>query len=187
MTLDRSLAALGAFFGIALFVASLAASAGLVWLALGLAFWLFTILYAAIALHTPRHRATIEAELTAERPAYLYEALMTRLLANVLPWVDLSPDPERASGIWRAVTGSFTWRLFDRALLIAVLYPLILVLLSWVLTGQDGRLGAALLFPAVDVWWIRWSLLGAVILALSANWIATLAAASGQRVCESAD
>ncbi|MEM9370111.1 MAG: hypothetical protein AAGA26_03020, partial [Pseudomonadota bacterium] len=187
MSFERSTAILALFFGLGAALIAIVLAAGQIWLALGILWWLGVILYAAVCLHTPRHRATIEAELTAPRYRHLYEALMTRLLARVSVWVTLRPDPERARTLRRAVAGSFTWRLFDRALLIAVFYPLLLVMLSWVLTGQDGRLGAALLFPAEEIWWIRWSFLGAVILALTANWLANLAAASGQRIFESAD
>ncbi|MFW5641317.1 MAG: hypothetical protein ACOCTP_02745 [Roseicyclus sp.] len=57
---------------------------------------------------------------------------------------------------------ALTWRLYDKALLIAVAYPILLPVLQWLVTGEVARIGSFEFLRAAPFWWDRASVLGAL-------------------------
>ena len=82
----------------------------------------------------------------------------------VLAWAGarLGFDPDQPAGPAKVLRGALNWRLLDAAMLLAVAYPILLVVLHWGVTGADGRLGSALVLPAEPSWQIRAAALGGV-------------------------
>ncbi len=93
----------------------------------------------------------LRKRLAGERPQSPYRALMIPLLRRITNWhrpivksekshwSDFhAPDVTRAT---RTAYAWFGWTLLDFALLWAVVYPVILLLLQWAILGE-GRMGA---------------------------------------------
>ena len=60
--------------------------------------------------------------------------------------------------------GQWAWtgRLLDRAMLLAVLYPFLMLLVQWTVTGDPGRIGPLEVIPAESVKWKRITALAAL-------------------------
>jgi hypothetical protein len=99
--------------------------------------------------------------MAAERSAQPYRALMLPLLRRVTRWRRpqvAGPDTgwldfhaRDAKAATRTAYAWFGWTLLDFALLWAVLYPVLLLLLQWVVMGE-GRLGAFAVLPEWQSW-----------------------------------
>ncbi|SEQ05384.1 hypothetical protein SAMN05428995_102440 [Loktanella sp. DSM 29012] len=61
------------------------------------------------------------------------------------------PTP-RNSGNMRSLRAALTTRLYDRAMLIAVAYPLLLLLIPWIFSGDVVKIGGATIVPSVDTY-----------------------------------
>ncbi|MGB7316786.1 MAG: hypothetical protein WBC85_02365, partial [Planktotalea sp.] len=84
-------------------------------------------------------------------PSYrlLYDILLDWLLPKARALFGVAePDSENAA-LPALLKQSFTYRLLDRAMLFAVIYPLLLLLAYWGLTGRAGTLGAVEVIPAL--------------------------------------
>lgn len=98
----------------------------------------------------------LRVRLAAERSAQPYRALMLPLLRRVTRWRRpplAGPDTRwldfharDAKAATHTAYAWFGWTLLDFALLWAVLYPLLLLLLQWVVMGE-GRLGTFAVLP----------------------------------------
>jgi hypothetical protein len=84
------------------------------------------------------------------------------------------------------VPSALTWRLYDKALLIAVAYPILLPVGQWVVTGDAARIGSFEFLPAAPFWWDRAVAIVALAI-LTLGFVArNLAAASRHRVMRQA-
>ncbi len=67
-----------------------------------------------------------------------------------------------------AASRSFGWPIFDRALLLAMIYPLITVLVYWTFSGEDGGMADALILPGEDSSSRRTLAIGIIVLTILA-------------------
>lgn len=95
----------------------------------------------------------------------IYTTLTRRLILPI--WAALCDEPGRPKQMEReripAATlfrHALTWRLYDKALLIAVAYPVLLPVLQWLVTGETARIGSFEFLPAAPFWWERATVLG---------------------------
>ena len=83
---------------------------------------------------------------------------------------------------------ALTWRTYDVALRIAVIYPVILLIGPWLVWGGDVALNGEVLQAGTAKWWHIWperaAPLGAFALLILAFLMPRLASASQQRVFE---
>ncbi|ARE41666.1 hypothetical protein RGUI_3525 [Rhodovulum sp. P5] len=121
--------------------------------------WLLLWLVAILGLSDGPSRKFLSGTLRHSNYTQIYTALTRR---NVM-WVwgklcDEAGDRDSLPTLFRA---ALTWRLYDTALLLAVAYPLVLLVGQWIVTGEDGKVGTALVLPAADFWPDRAAVLGA--------------------------
>jgi len=85
---------------------------------------------------------------------------------------------------------AFSTRLFDTALLIALVYPILVLILPWLLWGADVTLGGEVLQAGPDPWWridtARAVVMGQITVLLVALALRRVAKSSRQRVFEKA-
>ena len=166
VTLNSTLAICGMIAG-GLFAAKTAFEApGWVWVAGAL--FLTLAVTAALAQSSARGRAYLTGTLRTRHYTQVY-----RLVARGLnDWVwrrvgrmQTRPDgteapPPKTTPLPALLRAALTWRLLDRALLLAVAYPMIALILPWLL-GWDAVLGeGVVVFPAVEFWPERAVVLG---------------------------
>ena len=65
------------------------------------------------------------------------------------------PVPKRA-GLFRTLNGAFSYRVWDFSLRVAVVYPIMLCMLPWLIWGADGYLGDVWIFTGTAHWWDFW-------------------------------
>lgn len=168
VTLTTTLAVCGIIAG-GLFTAKTAfAAPGWVWLAGAL--FLALAVTAALAQSSAGGRDYLTGTLRTRHYTQVYRYVARRLndwvwrrvgRMRVLPDGTEAPPPETTHW-FHLLRTALTWRLLDRALLIAVAYPVLALILPWLL-GGEAMLGAGLvIFPAAGFWSER-----ALFLALS--------------------
>ncbi|TQM89932.1 hypothetical protein [Roseinatronobacter monicus] len=156
--------------------------------------WLVLAMIALLAQTSPGGRAYLAGTLQTRHytQVYLYVARplndwVWRRVGRMRAGPDgtEAPPPE-TTAIWHLLRGALTWRLLDRALLIAVAYPLIALILPWLL-GGDAVLGAGVVvFPAAEFWPERALVLGQFVILTGGFVGLTLASASPRRFWRSA-
>ncbi len=180
VTLNTTLTICG-IIAVALFTAKTYFQAP-VWVWLTGALWLALALVAALMLSSAAGRAYLIATLKTRKytQVYLFVARrmndwiwkrvgempflrdgaepphlhQTRALRQLLDrgLQTAAAPPHETTALWPMFRRALTWRMFDRALLIAVAYPLIALILPWLL-GGDAVLGAGVeVFPAAAFW-----------------------------------
>lgn len=164
-----TLAVLGVTVPVALAALAYFAAPGWLWVAWVV--WLILALTAALAQSDPRGRAYLTGTLKYSRYTQLYLSIarpvndwVWRRVGRMQAGADgtLRPPSERA-GLLALMRDALTWWMVDRAMLLAVMYPLIFLLLPW-LVGDDAVLGAGVtVFPAADFWPERAVVLGFLI------------------------
>ncbi|MEM9436209.1 MAG: hypothetical protein AAGA15_04145 [Pseudomonadota bacterium] len=103
---------------------------------------------AALFIYEPSNAAWLEAHLGSRKYSPLYRVLMRSALRAVGPYFGVrvwKVRDRRSAGA--VVKRTWNYALVDRALLLAVVYPLFLMLASWVITGGEVRLGVT---PVLD-------------------------------------
>ena len=122
------------------------------WAKSGAVLWLLPVLLVIISILDPKPRAQIIRALRKPNFTQVYVYLMTRPL-NWL-WNRYCDPVVQEAGLAATFKASRTWRLYDSALLIAVIYPIASLVGFWALSGiwtkggLDGRLGTAIILPA---------------------------------------
>ncbi|MEM6974360.1 MAG: hypothetical protein AAF577_16320 [Pseudomonadota bacterium] len=84
-------------------------------------------------------------------------AFYRRNLAAALDWLDGRLDPGIPPRDWPTVPVQRAWSglLFDLTLVLAVVYPVFLLILQWIWTGEAGQIGSLVVLPANDDWVLR--------------------------------
>jgi hypothetical protein len=117
----------------------------------------------------------------------IYTTLTRRLLMPL--WAALCDEPGNPKQMEREpipvatlFRHALTWRLYDKALLIAVAYPILLPLLQWLVTGEAILIGNVEFIPATPFWWDRAAVLSALAILLLGFVVRKLASASRHRI-----
>ncbi len=141
-------------------------------------YWLIMGSYAAAAEGTREREAADGLRERLEQgggAGKIYEKALTRFL-NAVDRFFGDADPAvktlwpRAFG-YRGQAPFWTTPAYDRCLLIALLYPLLILLFVWTFTGEVGPGESALGFPTDLPWWRRLMLLSAIMIASVSLWI----------------
>jgi hypothetical protein len=106
----------------------------------------------AMLLDKPASAAWINDALCCARPPTLYHLSMDWLMPKLRRGLEIE-QPAADAGVGRMLAGAFTYRLLDRAMLLAVIYPLLLLLMHWALSGTPAKLGGVEIIPAIDTLW----------------------------------
>jgi hypothetical protein len=117
-----------------------------------------------------------------------YMQIYTTLTRRAVKWLwakVCDPADDRA-GLGTLFRAALTWRLYDKALIIAVAYPFLLLVGQWVVTGQDGRIGSFVLLEAAPFWWDRAIAAGCLVILTLVFVARKLASASSNRVARQA-
>ncbi|WP_306030685.1 hypothetical protein [Stappia sp. MMSF_3263] len=128
--------------------------------------WLLLWFLAALLMSDTGTRGFLAGTLRHSK----YTQIYTRLTRGGVLWVWsrlCDPADDRASwpSLFRA---ALTTRLYDKALLLAVAYPILLLVGQWVVTGAEGRIGSLPVLPEAEFWSARAALM-AVLLILVAG------------------
>lgn len=123
------------------------------WLTIPLVLFVFLCLWASVVIGTSDRCARLQDSLTVDRYAPLYHRMGGWLTDRALGWIRAErPQPDSRS-MGQVIRGTVGYPLLDRALLIAVVYPLLLLVLYWGLSGDAARLGDYVVVPAADAYW----------------------------------
>lgn len=168
-------------------VGAVAAIAALAWAAIGQPHWLLAglvvawlslWLLAAVMLSDSETRGFLVGTLRHSK----YTQIYTRLTRGGVLWVwSRLCDPADDKASWPALfRAALTTRLYDKALLLAVAYPILLLVGQWVVTGAEGRIGNLAVLPEAAFWPARASF-AASLLILATGKIGEILASASQR------
>ena len=102
-------------------------------------------------LKNPNDRATLDGYLASRRYATIYGDYLNRALDRVDRWLTPSVAPSSEAS-QRAARRPWSWPLMDVALRLALVYPLLSLILGWVIGGFDGRIGDFQITPQGRAW-----------------------------------
>jgi len=123
------------------------------------AFWAGVIgfcalwLTAALALSDGASRGFLAGTLRKSTYTQIYTTLTRRLVTRI--WDALCDSVETDAPLSRLFAGALTWRLYDKALLIAVAYPVLLPVAQWIVTGAAAQIASFVFLEAAPFWWDR--------------------------------
>lgn len=140
----------------------------------------FVCVAATQVIWSARHRSALINMLRIDRPPQLYQRALTRVLAPVLRFFGVPFVTPIKSPVRQIVRDTFSYQLLDRALLLAVAYPMLLLFAQWVGSGT-GQLGEVIVFPTEPNGWIRALFTILILLILFSPVASKLASASPQR------
>ena len=146
--LGANLAAIGVLLAV---VAAALAGLGAAWWA-WMAYLLWGALWvtAALGMGDAASRKWLAGTLRRSTYTQIYTTLTRRLLTPLWSrYCDLAPDKAPWPTQFRA---ALTWRLYDRALLIAVAYPILLLVGQWIVTGGEGRVDSFIMLAGAPFW-----------------------------------
>jgi|AntRauTorcE11898_2_1112593.scaffolds.fasta_scaffold04490_2 hypothetical protein len=144
-------ASLGAIGVVIAIIAAAMAGLGAPWWAwTGFAIWGLLWVTAASGLSDEASRKFLSGTLRKSTFTQIYTTLARRNVMGIWNRVcDPAPDTASLPTFFHA---ALTWRLYDRALLIAVAYPILLLVGQWVIKGDEGRVGSFVVLAAADFW-----------------------------------
>lgn len=154
-------------------------ASGLIWVIVGslLLFWFLAL----IALEDEDWRSRTMRALSDPDFKQVYRAVTVPILARL--WHRLcDPAPKNSSAL-ATFRAALTARVYERAMLIAVVYPVLLPVVIWIATGWPGRMGEVEFLPGTkpwEVWPERMAVLGGI--ALSTGWFVAMSTAAGRRI-----
>ena len=108
---------------------------------------------ALLSLTDPASRGFLAGTLRKSSYTQIYTTLTKRSVMRL--WSALCDPVEDRAPLPRLMGAALTWRLYDRALLIAVVYPIRLLVGQWLATGAPATLGGAEVIPPAPFWWDR--------------------------------
>ncbi|MEP1884952.1 MAG: hypothetical protein ABJJ12_07260 [Marinomonas sp.] len=134
-------------FGLAL--TGMIQAAGCTKVAIAAFIYTVILIVAAVQIDNMPASIRIKKSLAEERYLPLYHQAAGFLLPRarrVFGVAEPTKETHDLLSLWRA---TWTYKLLDRALLFAVIYPLLVLVVYWGLTGRDGVLGSTVILPAV--------------------------------------
>jgi hypothetical protein len=142
----------------------------------------FVVLWgtALLSFTDPASQAFLAGTLRKSTYTQIYTTLTKRLVMRL--WARFCDPTDDRAGVPTLLRAALTWRLYDAALLIAVAYPIMLLVGQWIVTGQDGRIGGFVLLEAAPFWWDRAVVVGVLVLLILSFVARKLASASPHRV-----
>lgn len=149
-----------------------------------LAFLGFLLWATAVIASDKRCEPTLSA-LSEESYRPLYRRLMRRVVGGALWLFGQERLDEDTRNFSQLVRDTATYRLLDRAMLFAVAYPLLLLVLFWGITGRDGSIGDVVVFAADPESWKRYVTLGGIVIVVGLTILDRRAAASPKRFLRS--
>jgi hypothetical protein len=120
------------------------------WVTLPLACIALAGLLSAFALYDEGHKKQVIAILGDKRFDQIYRRLTLPIF--VWFWRRVCNPVARGAGLLATLQAALTARLYDRAMLIAVLYPILLPTLVWLAFGKAGQLGTFTFLPETTPW-----------------------------------
>lgn len=122
------------------------------WLVFGGLLWLVAYWIARLSLKHPPHTKAVAGWLRHPRYTQLYQWACKPAVDHVWTWVCDAPPPKNAG--WPAIfKEAITWRLYEKALVFAVMYPLLAAIAFWLWTGNASKAGGANMLPAEHGIW----------------------------------
>lgn len=146
------------------------------------------------SLKKPKTKADIRASLNSRNPARLYRRTMLRCLKGLYHWltpeaVEDHPKPSLEAGEWlgwhtspmsatRSEAGQlgkagWSWPVMEKAVFIAVVYPTLIPIFYWSITGLETRIGSFIVLESQQNWRPRTAVFGGLIViftAVSCKW-----------------
>ena len=171
-------AILGLAFSVAIFLLPYFTAPG--WLITGILLWLgFSLIALLFTTEPKRRKVTIDA-LHQSRFTQIY----TKPATKITDWFWSHYCDNSYQGHNPALTfrHALTWRLYDKAMLLAVVYPIWAIILIWIITGQDAKLGDVVVFPVTGFWPERATAIGVIAMLVMGTIVWRLAAKSQSRV-----
>ncbi|MEM6825848.1 MAG: hypothetical protein AAF566_12125, partial [Pseudomonadota bacterium] len=146
------------------------------------ALWSILVVLAILGMLEPASRGFIAGTLKRTNFTQIYIAATRRRLDWV--WTRLCDPVGDQAGVGATFRAALTWRLYDRALLIAVVYPILLLIGAWIYgggtwEGVDATLGPAVVIPAAPFWPDRAVPFGAVLAFIAAKSLQSVASSAG--------
>ncbi|TVS06783.1 MAG: hypothetical protein EA407_00505 [Rhodobacteraceae bacterium] len=174
--LGANLAAIGVLLAV---VAAALTGLGAGWRAwVACLIWSALWVTAALGMGDAASRKWLAGTLRRSTYTQIYTTLIRRLLTPLWTrFCDPAPDKAPWPTQFRA---ALTWRLYDRALLIAVVYPILLLVGQWVVTGAEGRVGSFVVLPEA-VFWPERTVVILMLLIVSAGFLGRKLASASQR------
>lgn len=154
------------------------------WLTLTAFLWLFWSIIALLSMADTPRRDFVEGTLRHRKFTQIYSA-PTKWIVDYF-WTRYGDEAYQGNNPIQIFRHALTWKLYDGALLIAAVYPIFLLTLIWIITGNDGRLGNAIVLPAAEFWPDRAATFGAIAILIAGMIARKLAAASRHRVMRQA-
>ncbi|WP_428696394.1 hypothetical protein [Stappia sp.] len=138
--------------------------------------WLSLWLLAAVMLSDTEKRSFLAGTLRHSN----YTQIYTRLTRGGVLWIwGRLCDPADDKASWPLLfRAALTTRLYDKALLLAVAYPILLLVGQWVVTGAEGRIGNLAVLPEAAFWPARAALVASLLILAAGKIGEILASAS---------
>ena len=114
------------------------------------AVWLTLSLVALVALTGPNALAFIAGTLRHPRYTQIYRKVTEGGVSWV--WDRLCDPTPKNAGLQEQFRGALTWRLYDRAMVVAAAYPILLMVGSWMWSGNDTGFGSATILGKAPLW-----------------------------------
>ncbi|MCI5040534.1 MAG: NEL domain-containing protein [Donghicola eburneus] len=112
------------------------------WLHFSYILWCLAVIIAWLALQDENHRRRVGRFLRHRRYTHVYQVISRFFLTRVWRWLCDQDVSERAK--WSAqAQGALTAKLYDKALLFAVVYPIFAAVGYWLWTGNAATIGSA--------------------------------------------
>ena len=112
--------------------------------------WIFLMLIALVKTLEQKSRDYIEGTLRKKAFTQIYSYPTARVVDY--SWSRLCDPLKERSNTLDTAWAALSWKLYDRALLLATVYPILCLLIIWLGFGQDGRLGTSVILPAAPFW-----------------------------------
>jgi len=152
------------------------------WIWVGVLSWLVLTVVAILGQSEGESRKFLSGTLRKSTYTQIYTGLVGRSHDRL--WSAYCDPVDRGAGLPAMFRAALTWRLYDRALLLAVIYPILLPVLWWLVTGQAAQLGPVVFLEATgfwDVWPERVAVLGAFVVLILGKLAAKSASNSPRR------
>ena len=133
------------------------------WVTISIVSIFLTSVIAAIAMEDLNRRDRFVEVLSVPQFTPLYDQFSGWLINWELKLFSAEPpDPDTRNDA-EIVRDCFSYRLLDRAMLFAVVYPILLLVVFWSVSGRDGTLGGVVVIPAAIEPYHRYATIGGLV------------------------